>query len=144
MIRVENINTVMSLACSQSFSRLFTTSVRVASQVLDCFLYFLCWWFFFLARLVNNSGHSFGLLPLSRLVLNTCVRNVEPCFYPSPCPCRSGTELILNHPQNRFNSCPLRLFASIHTSSVGVVLLAASHRARLANSAKNSSLSISI
>ena len=46
---------------------------------------------------MNNCGHSFGLLPLSRPVLNTCVRNVEPCFYPSPCLCRSGTELILNH-----------------------------------------------
>ena len=41
MIRVENINTVMSLACFQSFSRLFNTSVRVASQVLDCFFFFV-------------------------------------------------------------------------------------------------------
>ena len=122
------------------------------------------------ARLVNNSGHCFGLLPSSRLVLSTCVRNVEPCFYAPPFLCRSGTEFVLNHdrlchiccfvicaqiekcnqvfpwcPQNQFKSCPvvrpsrkvLRLFASIHTSSVGVVLLVTSHRARLENSDKN-------
>ena len=40
VIRVENINTVMTLACFQSFSRLFFTSVRVGSQVLDRFLFF--------------------------------------------------------------------------------------------------------
>ena len=48
-------------------------------------------------------------------------------------------------PQNSFQSCPfvtppgkeLRLFASFLTSSVGVVLLVTSHRARLVNSAKN-------
>ena len=54
--------------------------------------------------------------------------------------------------QNRFKSCHcltpstkvLRFFESIHTSSVGVVPLVISHRARLVNSAKNSSCAISI
>ena len=34
MIGVENVNTLMSLACRQSFSCVFNTSVRVASHTL--------------------------------------------------------------------------------------------------------------
>ena len=127
MIRVENINTVMSLACFQSFSRSFNTSVRVASQVLDCFLFFfLYWWFFFLARLVNNCGHSFGLLPSSQPVLNTCVRNVEPCFCPSPCLYRSGTENILNH-DRLCHTCYFDICAQIGRTSSRAVLCVFSH-----------------
>ena len=54
--------------------------------------------------------------------------------------------------RNRFKSCSfvssseevLHLFASMHMSSVGVVLMITSHRAGLVNYAKNSSLSTSI
>ena len=48
VIRVENSNTLMSLACFQSFSCTFHTSVRVASQV------------FFFVLLVHLSRETRG------------------------------------------------------------------------------------
>ena len=103
--------------------------------------------------MVTVSGFS-----LSRQELNACVRNVEPCFHPSPCLCRSDmtdcvTSVVWSSvPKSRSvvkcflgvrrsgsiavllvspSGKVLRLFASIHTSSVGVVLLVTSHRCPL-------------
>ena len=42
MFRVENINTLMSLACFQSVSCMSNTSVRVASQVFVFLSFFSC------------------------------------------------------------------------------------------------------
>ena len=59
-------------------------------------------------RWLQFLGFSF----LSRLVLITCVRNVEPCFYPSPCLSRSVTESVLNHDR----LCHICCLSSVHKS----------------------------
>ena len=119
------------------------TSVRVASQVLVCFCFFCV-----VGSVLSQVSWTILVTVLvslvSRQVLNTCVRNVDICFCPSPCLCRSGAEFICCFficaqiekcsqvfplcLQKRFKNCffvspsgkVLRLFATIHTSSFGV------------------------
>ena len=76
VIRVDNINTLMSLACFQSFSCVFNTSVRVS------FLFsFFCVVGSPLSRVSRGQFWSqFWVSPLSRQVLNLCVINVDSCF----------------------------------------------------------------
>ena len=126
VIRVENINTLMSLACFQSLTR--------RSELLRRCLFSL-----FPVLLVQPSRETRGqfwsqffVSPLSRQVLNTCVINVDLCFVlltvcadqvqdtssiRTDCvtsgvlsPVHTSTSVVkcfLPCPQNLFKSCPL-------------------------------------
>ena len=87
-IPVENINTLMSLACFQSFSCVLNTSVRVASRVLV----FLS--LFFLLLLVQPSRETRGQFQSKFFGLSLVSASVEhvrdqrgSLFCSSPCLC---------------------------------------------------------
>ena len=145
MIRVENINTLMSLALFFDPSAIYLTRpVRVASQTLVCSFFCAVGQLFRETRVLITV---FGLSLVSTSVEHTCFRNVEPCplFFcllctscgipPSLC-CLSSVHksrsVVKLHwcPQNRFKSCPFvkpirksaALFASFIVILFGVVL----------------------
>ena len=107
-------------------------SDRLRIRILWTYFQFCLFVTTFLTNFVHasrSSGHFF-IVHKSRSAVK--------CFLGV---CRTGSRavLLLAHQEK----CCV-FFASIHTSSVGVVLLAVSHRAHLVNSAKNSSCSFSI